>query len=233
MEASKTATEDLGTAITDAGTDTTNMTSDATTAFGEVKAAIVGTGEEVTNLNTKIIEIPSQKSIELTLTNYATSMSKIDKFKKSLQGISNITVNLKVKAGLTAGARNFLKQLKDIDSDIASDINQVLNLSQFAKGGFPRSGELFIANENGRQELVGRIGNRSAVANQDQIGDAIFKYMDAHGSQNGGMSADALATAIAGALKAAGIGTVTLDGRMLSQSINRESQRIGRPAINF
>jgi hypothetical protein len=108
-----------------------------------------------------------------------------------------------------------------------------LNLSQFASGGYPRSGELFIANENGRQEMVGRIGNRAAVANQDQIGDAIFQYMDAHSEANGGIDYDIMASALAGAMKAAGIGAVYLDGRQLANSINRESQRAGRPAINY
>ena len=38
----------------------------------------------------------------------------------------------------------------------------------FASGGFPDYGEMFIAREDG-PELVGRIGNRTAVANNDQI----------------------------------------------------------------
>ena len=81
--------------------------------------------------------------------------------------------------------------------------------------------------------MVGRIGNRAAVANQDQIGDAIFKYMDAHSDANSASNAEEIASAVAAALKAAGIGAVYLDGRMISQSINRESQRTGRPAIQF
>ena len=39
---------------------------------------------------------------------------------------------------------------------------------EYAEGGFPEQGNLFIAQEAG-PELVGRIGNRTAVANQDQI----------------------------------------------------------------
>lgn len=44
----------------------------------------------------------------------------------------------------------------------------------YAEGGFPEDGELFWANENG-PELVGKIGNRTAVANQNQIVDAVSK----------------------------------------------------------
>lgn len=44
----------------------------------------------------------------------------------------------------------------------------------YAEGGYPEDGELFWANENG-PELVGKIGNRTAVANQNQIVDAVSK----------------------------------------------------------
>lgn len=49
---------------------------------------------------------------------------------------------------------------------------RVPEIPKFKLGGLPNHGELFIANEAG-PELVGRIGNRSAVANQDQIVDAL------------------------------------------------------------
>lgn len=43
----------------------------------------------------------------------------------------------------------------------------------YANGGFPDRGELFIANENGVPEMVGKIGGAPAVANNQQITDAI------------------------------------------------------------
>ena len=39
----------------------------------------------------------------------------------------------------------------------------------YANGGFPASGQLFMARENGISEMVGRIGNSAAVANNQQI----------------------------------------------------------------
>lgn len=39
----------------------------------------------------------------------------------------------------------------------------------FASGGFPDAGEIFVARENASPEMVGRIGTRTAVANNDQI----------------------------------------------------------------
>lgn len=45
----------------------------------------------------------------------------------------------------------------------------VPKLSFYETGGFPASGEVFIARENGMPEMVGGFGNRTAVANNDQI----------------------------------------------------------------
>ena len=47
-----------------------------------------------------------------------------------------------------------------------------LNWTAYASGGFPKMGEAFIAREAG-PELVGRIGNRTSVANNDQIVTAV------------------------------------------------------------
>ena len=41
-------------------------------------------------------------------------------------------------------------------------------ITAYAEGGFPDRGEMFVANENGA-EYIGAIGNRTAVANNDQI----------------------------------------------------------------
>lgn len=46
------------------------------------------------------------------------------------------------------------------------------NLQWYAQGGFPEAGQLFMANEAG-PELVGKMGNRNAVANNNQIVEGI------------------------------------------------------------
>lgn len=47
-----------------------------------------------------------------------------------------------------------------------------LNISWYEQGGFPTRGDLFFANENGA-EMVGSMGGRTAVANNDQIVEGI------------------------------------------------------------
>lgn len=46
-------------------------------------------------------------------------------------------------------------------------------LTGFASGGFPAEGQLFIANEGSAPEMVGTMGGRTAVANNDQIVEGI------------------------------------------------------------
>lgn len=46
------------------------------------------------------------------------------------------------------------------------------NIQWYAQGGFPAAGQLFVANEAG-PELVGKMGNRNAVANNNQIVEGI------------------------------------------------------------
>lgn len=46
------------------------------------------------------------------------------------------------------------------------------NVNWYASGGFPESGEMFVAGEAG-PEMVGRMGKRNAVANNNQIVDGI------------------------------------------------------------
>ena len=49
---------------------------------------------------------------------------------------------------------------------------KVAPVKAFAAGGYPDTGQMFIARESG-PEMVGRIGNRTAVANNGQITDSI------------------------------------------------------------
>lgn len=54
-------------------------------------------------------------------------------------------------------------------------LNNYKKIPHFATGGFVKNADLFLANENGAPELVGRIGSQTAVANQNQIIEGIKK----------------------------------------------------------
>ncbi len=67
-------------------------------------------------------------------------------------------------------------------------------IPKYAEGGFPETGQLFIARESGA-EMVGSIGSRTAVANNDQIVTAVSEGVyqavsRAIGQKSGGTSGD-------------------------------------------
>lgn len=76
-----------------------------------------------------------------------------------------------------------------VKSAVQSLLDQYHEIYGYASGGFPTTGEMFIARENGTPEMVGTIGGRTAVANNDQITTAIanacYNAMSQALSENG------------------------------------------------
>lgn len=68
-----------------------------------------------------------------------------------------------------------LKTRVDVDTSQLTEVGARLNvnskitLQPYASGGFPETGEVFTARENGIPEMIGRIGRKTTVANNDQI----------------------------------------------------------------
>lgn len=227
----ESSASDLVETVSDAQVNVGALGDSATDASGYLATA--SSGAEA--LADKIVEIPSNKTIAISISNFSAINANIVYLSNKLKDISDKTVTITIKTGLASAAKSFFKVLGALaGGSFQTSLNSLINLSAFARGGFPTKGQLFIANESG-PELVGRIGNKTAVANEGQIGETIFRYMEAHDRESGGsgIDNDALAAAIAAALKRAGIGTVYLDGRKLADSINRETQRSGKPAITF
>lgn len=159
---------------------------------------------------------------------------------KSFRTLSGMNVKPKLTLSANATSTDEFKKTTTLlwelrgGGSLQTYVQQLFDSAQmFASGGYPTAGQLFIANEAGA-EMVGTINGKTAVANQDEIGDAIFQYMDAHAADNGeGVDEDRLANAIVSAMREAGIGTIQLDGRTLANSINRASKAAGRPVITI
>lgn len=85
----------------------------------------------------------------------------------------------------------------------------LLSLKKYADGGYPDYGDLFIANERG-PELVGTIGNRTAVANSSTIETAIYNAVRSamSDSNTGSQSADIHVT-------------VDIDGDVVGETVAR------------
>lgn len=99
--------------------------------------------------------------------------------------------------------------------------NYAPKIPKLADGGYPSSGQMFIAREAG-PELVGTIGSRSAVVNNDQIVESVsagvYRAVKAAMGQNGG-----------------GVIQLILDGtkvaEVVSDNVNAITRRTGRCPI--
>lgn len=104
----------------------------------------------------------------LTAKAKATGQSAIDKFKKTWDKLKSKTIDLGLKVSQLVGdVKGFInKQLID---KINSKLPKIFpKIPKLASGGMVNTGQLFIAREAG-PEMVGTMGGRTTVANNDQI----------------------------------------------------------------
>lgn len=129
---------------------------------------------------------------------------------------------------ITSTTRSFVNanaRLFDSYSNSVSSLNNLNvkgpDIQTFASGGFPEHGQMFIANENG-PELIGQIGNRTAVANNDQIVSGIAE------ANNGVINAVmAMGQAIVKAINDQET-SVQLDGKVVSRALYSYNQQVSR-----
>lgn len=148
--------------------------------------------EQLTNENRVIADLKVHLSnLQATLFGRLQSW-----FSQTISAINSIRINI------TYVSNNYSSTSKDI--------------KKRATGGFPEMGEMFIANENGA-EMIGSVGNRTAVVNNDQIVEAV-------------------STGVARAVQSV-MGnreeqpiTITLDGEVIYKNQQKISQNRG---INF
>jgi len=92
-------------------------------------------------------------------------------------------------------------------------------LQGFASGGFPDTGQLFVARESG-PEMVGTIGSRTAIANNEEItagiADAVYDAFMTAFSQTGGGSGNGQPV------------NIYLDGRQIAQSTTKYQNQFAR-----
>ena len=93
----------------------------------------------------------------------------VPNWKSNRKKTSNIVAGIAATASAIAGY--FVLSSSFTSAGGGSMGNRLADL-KYASGGFPPAGELFIARERG-PELVGSVNGRTAVANNDQIVEAI------------------------------------------------------------
>lgn len=112
-----------------------------------------------------------------------------DAFKTAISAIKTFTKDILLH-GLASIVQGAINKVIDIINGLIGKFNAVVSIAAkitgsdwsgldtikhvnlFAEGGFPNEGQLFIARESGA-EMVGAMGRRTAVANNDQIVEGI------------------------------------------------------------
>lgn len=123
-------------------------------------------------------------------------------------------------------ARNAIIKFKNAHPVIGKAI--VTPPKLFAQGGFPEMGQLFVARESG-PELVGSMGGRTTVANNDQIVEGISR-----GVAQANMRQELLLQQLIKAVQSSGGGDVVLRvgqdelGRAAIRGINRVQKQSGQ-----
>lgn len=109
----------------------------------------------------------------------------ISVFENLLNGIigkiSDVTLSIKGMIDKYNEVAKVMPLLKEISFSIPTfnnvsfskfGLNDAGNIKMYANGGFPDVGSMFVANENG-VEMMGNIGGKTAVVNNDQIVEAV------------------------------------------------------------
>jgi hypothetical protein len=122
-----------------------------------------------TNIKTKTSTLTA-KAVE----NGKTKLATIKSYWSSI-GNKTAELSLTVKDKVTSIVRNVCTKIVNTLNKFITAINKLPGVDvslipapTFAQGGFPTTGQMFVAREAG-PELVGTIGGRTAVANNDQI----------------------------------------------------------------
>ena len=157
------------------------------------------------------------------------------------KGLPDSAKQLTVNIGYDSDTNTFNEILNSLTTTIQQRLNNIVNSStkavdfgiqylqyglsgkkgsaptipKFATGGFPNYGEMFIAREAG-PEMVGRIGSRTAVANNDQITSAIAQAVESAILRTG-------AFAVQGGSSDAGDTYVFIDSEEIAARLERRS----------
>ena len=166
------------------------------TKMGEKMKSILQ-NKNISDLGTKIIA-----NISLGLTNNSSSfMTSVSNFTKKI--FSTMTDKINADTSVSNAFKRFFNKMLDLLQGFINRIRTAVNdlmhkwavnmnsayynkstgkmttnnisyisIPHFASGGFVENGQLFLARESGA-EMVGSVGNKTAVANNDQIVNGI------------------------------------------------------------
>lgn len=174
-----------------------NSTSDVTAEkFDGLYGVLYGLNPEV---KTMILELQNAETalnndktaVDNLKTAVEKSQTQVEAFTEKLNELSNIKATPKIELDngpALEAVRDVEEEIRSLGSTLPSSYKVSLrgqhgSIAKYASGGFPTSGEIFMARENGMTEYVGSMGNRAAVANNDQIVSGIASGVAAANSE--------------------------------------------------
>lgn len=202
-----------------------------TSAYGEAKF------DHLVNIAEKIVDFGEE------MDDYYDSVKDIKqdtltKMVKAIDDIIDFAIRIKNEVDITK-INNFTKAIQNLGSAIKGlptskkiTIDVAYNTSGnppkgYATGGFPQTGELFIAREAGA-EMVGSIGRRTAVANNDQIVEGISYGVARANAESDSLLREQNSLLRAMLEKETG---VYLDGKKITSSVEKHQRERGRVVV--
>ena len=206
--------------------DTIDTSALDTTAFAdlvEVGKKVASFGQEMKNYYNKIKDIKAEK---------------MDRMVSCVNDVIDFAIRIKNEVDTTAidkfttALKNLTTAINNLPTSKTVTIKAIYETSGskpqgFASGGFPATGQMFIAREAG-PEMVGSIGRKTAVANNDQIVAGIASGVASANTESNALLREQNTLLRAMLEKEAG---VYLDGKKISKSVERNQRERGRVLV--
>lgn len=166
------------------------------------------------------------------------TVTKMDNMVSCMNDIIDFAVRIKNEVEInkinefTEAIKKLTTAVKNLPTSKTLTIKAIYQTSgsapkQFASGGFPETGEMFIAREAG-PELVGSIGRKTAVANNDQIVAGIASGVASANTESNALLREQNSLLKALLEKESG---VYLDGKRLTNSVEKYQSQRGRQIV--
>ena len=173
--------------------------------YNKIKAINVTTMDNMVNCINDVIDFAVRIKNEVDIT-------KVDDFTRAINDLTTAIRNLPTSKTVT---------IKAIYQSSGSAPQQ------YATGGFPETGQMFIAREAGA-EMVGTIGRRTAVANNDQIVAGIASGVANANTESNSLLREQNTLLRAMLEKESG---VYLDGKSITKSVEKHQRERGRVLV--
>ena len=206
--------------------DTIDTSDMSTSAFTN----LVDMGEEVSKFGGKMKSYYDKiKNISvITMDNMVNCINDVIDFAIRIKD----DVEIKKITDFADAINKLTKAVKDLPTSKTLTIKAIYETTGtqprgFASGGFPQTGELFIAREAGA-EMVGSIGRKTAVANNDQIVAGIASGVATANTESNALLREQNTLLRAMLEKESG---VYLDGKSITKSVEKHQRERGKVLV--